>query len=89
MANIKSAKKRIGVAEKKRERNASKKSEMKTAVKKFKAALDAKELELAAELLKEVMSLLDSAAGDGIIHKNKADRDKSKLSTALQKATKS
>lgn len=89
MANIKSAKKRIGVNEAKRERNTSKKSAIKTATKKFKNALEAKELELATELLKEVTSLLDSAAQDNIIHKNKAARDKAKFSSALQKATNS
>jgi len=88
MANIKSAQKRIKVSEAKRAQNASKKSEMKTAIKKFKSAIDAGEIELATELLKDCMSLLDSAAGDNVIHANKANREKAKLSSTLQKATK-
>lgn len=83
MANIKSAKKRISVNEKKRAQNNAAKSEIKTFIKKFRAAITAKELDLASELLNTVFGLLDSAAGNGTIHKNKANRHKGKLAKML------
>ena len=72
MANIKSAKKRILVTRKKTAENRSKKSELNTYIKKFKAAPS-------AELLSKVTSLLDKAVQDNIIHANKANRTKAKL----------
>ena len=86
MANIKSAKKRIGVNEKKNLQNRMIKSEINTNVKKFKASVAAKEFKLAEELLRVVSSSLDSGVQDSVIHKNKADRDKSKLAKMLSNA---
>jgi small subunit ribosomal protein S20 len=83
MANIKSAIKRIKVNETKRERNKPVKSALATEIKKFRLAVDNNELKHAEELLKEVFSALDSAAADNVIHKNKADREKAKLSKLL------
>lgn len=83
MANIKSAEKRIGVTAKKTEQNKSKKSEINTFAKKYKEAIARKELELAAELLKKVTSLVDVAATGNVIHKNKANRMKAKFSKML------
>jgi small subunit ribosomal protein S20 len=83
MANIKSAVKRIKVNEAKRERNKPVKSALATEIKKFRAAVDNNELKHAEELLKRVFSALDSAAADNVIHKNKADREKAKLSKLL------
>ena len=77
MANIKSAKKRIGVTAKKTAENRAKKSELSTFIKKYKAAPT-------KELLQEVTSLLDRAAQDNLIHKNKADRLKATLSKQLK-----
>ena len=73
MANIKSAKKRIGVAKKKNEQNKSAKSEINTEVKKFKA-------NPSAEGLSHVTSLLDRAAQDNVLHGNKANRLKARYS---------
>jgi small subunit ribosomal protein S20 len=86
MANIKSAKKRIAVNEKKNLQNRASKSETNTLVKKFKNAVAAAEFALAAELLKNVMEALDKAAQSSIIHKNKADRQKGTLSKMLSDA---
>ncbi|MCL2851191.1 MAG: 30S ribosomal protein S20 [Firmicutes bacterium] len=83
MANIKSAKKRINVAEKKRVQNTAVKSEIKTFLKKFEASVIAKEVDNATELLKTCSGLLDSAATDGVIHKNKASRQKARLAKKL------
>jgi len=79
MANIKSSKKRIGVAEKKRVQNKSTKSEISTFVKKYKAAIDAKNAEEIKALQSKCFSLLDAAAQDNVIHANKAARQKAKL----------
>jgi len=86
MANIKSAKKRIAVNEKKQAQNQMVKSKIKTDIKKFKAAVTAGEFKLADELLKVVFSELDMAAGNNIMHKNKAARDKANLSKQLHEA---
>ena len=87
MANIKSAQKRVGVNEKKNLQNRMIKSEINTNIKKFRAAIAAKEVELATELLRVVTSLLDNGAQDGVLHKNKADRNKANLAKTLNQLT--
>ena len=86
MANIKSAKKRISVNEKKQAQNQMVKSKIKTDIKKFKTAVAAGEFKLADELLKVVFSELDMAAGSNTMHKNKAARNKASLSKQLHDA---
>ena len=83
MANIKSAKKRILVAEKKTARNKMVKSALKTAIKKFEAAVSANNAEEAKELFVKVTKALDMAAQKGVVHKNMAARKKSRLATKL------
>ena len=68
MANIKSAKKRILVNDKKNLRNRSIKSALKTTVKKFNAAVAEGNKELAASMLPGVISAVDKAAAKGIMH---------------------
>ena len=85
MANIKSAKKRINTIERQTLENKRIKSEINTYIKKFKAAVDAGDKELASKLLVEVTSLVDSAASKNVIHKSNADRKKSRLSAYLNK----
>ena len=75
MPNIKSAKKRVLVAQKKNELNKSIKSEIATAKKKFLVAVENKQVEEATKLLSEVVSLLDNAAQDNVISKNCASRN--------------
>jgi len=88
MANIKSAKKRAKVSEKKNLQNRMAKSEIKTYTKKFLDAIKTKELALAEELLRVLTSLVDNGAQDGVMHKNKADRNKAKFSKMLDTAKK-
>lgn len=83
MANIKSAKKRILVNNKKNLRNRSIKSALKTAIKKYDAAVASGDKELAASMLPQVSSTIDKAAAKGVIHKNAADRKKSQLASKL------
>lgn len=83
MPNIKSAKKRVLVNESKRQQNRAIISEVKTAIKKFNAAIDTNNIQEAERLLPLTMSAIDSAAAKGVIHKNNAANKKSNLSKRL------
>ena len=83
MPNIKSAKKRVLVTEKKNTQNRMIRSAVKTAIKKFNAALAAGDAEAAEKLLPETVSTIDSAASKGILHKNNAANKKSALAKNL------
>ena len=83
MANIKSAKKRVLVIEKKTAVNKAVKSALKTQIKKFLAAVTAGNKEEATKLYPETVSAIDSAASKGILHKNNAANKKAKLAKKL------
>lgn len=83
MPNIKSAKKRVLVTEKKNSQNKMIKSAVKTAIKKYNAALAAGDVAEAEKLLPETVSIIDSAVSKGIIHKNNAANKKSALAKNL------
>lgn len=86
MANIKSAKKRVLIAEARRVKNAAARSRIKTALKKYEASLAAGvNKEETQALLVDVISLLDKAARTNLIHKNAAARKKSRLVTKFNK----
>lgn len=85
MANIKSQKKRIVTAEKARMRNKAVRSELKTAVKRVRAAVEANDAELAQAEAKKAGKLLDKAASKGIIHKNQAAQRKSGVQKLVNK----
>ena len=80
MPRIKSAKKRVEVAERNRQRNVAFKSAIRTAVKKALAdgAQDTN--------LKEAYSLIDRAVLKGVLHKNTAARYKSRVAKAMNKS---
>ena len=78
MPQIKSAIKRVKTQDAARKRNAAQMNKLRTAVKKFKAAA-AGGAEDASKLRVEAESALDKAVSKGLIHKNKAARDKSRL----------
>ena len=80
MANIKSQIKRNRTNELARRRNASAKSAMRTAAKKVRLAVEAKDLANAEELLKKAFRLIDKSVSDGVQHKNTAARQKAELS---------
>ena len=84
MANIKSAKKRILVTNKKTLRNRSAKSALKTVLKKYQALVAAGNKEEAAKMLPQVVSTVDKAAVKGIISKNAANHKKAQLALALK-----
>lgn len=79
MANIKSAKKRILVNEKKREQNLSIKSNIRTYTKKVKTLVAEGKKDEAKEMLNVAFSKIDNAASENVIHKNSAARKKASL----------
>ena len=83
MANIKSAKKRVLVNQKKADRYKSMKSAVKTSIKKVEAAVVAKDKEAAVAALANAISTIDKAATKGVYHKNNAARKVSRLSKAV------
>ena len=83
MANIKSAKKRILVAETRAARNKAIRSKVKTAVKKVEAAVAAKDKGAAQAALLAATSEIDKATSKGVYHKNTASRKVSRLSKAV------
>ncbi len=85
MANIKSAKKRIKVINKKTLRNKMVKSKTKTAIKKLLVAIQQKDVELARTELRNAIKAIDMACSKGIFHKNTANRKKSRLAKAVNK----
>ncbi len=85
MANIKSQKKRILTNERRRQRNQSVRSSLRTAVRGFREAVDAGEKDKAADLLLSTSRQLDKAASKGVIHKNQAANKKSALALALNR----
>lgn len=83
MPNIKSQKKRVITNQKANEINTAKRSRVRTSVKKFSAAIEAKDVDAATKLLTETISLIDRAKNDGIYHDNTASRKISRLSKQL------
>lgn len=83
MPNIKSAKKRVLVTEKKTRQNKAVKSALKTTIKKFLTAVNAGDKEAATALYPETVSAIDSAVSKGILHKNNANNKKAKLAKKL------
>ena len=84
MANIKSQIKRNRQNEKRRLRNKSVKSSLKTAIRKFNQAAAAGDSETATSLMRDASRRLDKAASKGVIHKNQAANRKSAISQKLQ-----
>ena len=86
MPNIKSAKKRVRIIEKKTLRNNMIKSGYKTAVRKFEEAVNAGNIDEAKVLLSNATKKIDQACSKGVIVKNTAARKKSNLSKKLNEA---
>lgn len=79
MANIKSAKKRVLIAEARRVKNAAARSRLRTAIKKYEAALAGGSKEEAQAALVAAISLLDKAGRTHLVHRNAAARKKSRM----------
>lgn len=87
MANHKSALKRARQNEKRNLRNRSLRSALRTALKKFRAQVQAKDLDGATAALPQVHKAIDKAVTKGILHRNTAARAKSRTARALQRAS--
>lgn len=83
LANTKSAEKRINVSAKKKLVNSSKKSALRKVKKSALVAIESNSTNK-NELIMDAMKATDKAVGDGLIHKNKAAREKSRLAKALK-----
>ena len=91
MANIKSAVKRVKIAERNRLYNKSYKSAVKTLTKKYFAAVDKYAAAPSPELMQEVQqrmseaySKIDKAVKKGVLHRNNGARKKSRLARTLK-----
>jgi small subunit ribosomal protein S20 len=83
VANIKSQIKRNRQNEKRRLRNKSVKSSLKTAIRKFHEGAAAGDAESVAGLMREASRKLDKAVSKGVIHKNQAANRKSAIAKRL------
>ncbi|MCG5527721.1 MULTISPECIES: 30S ribosomal protein S20 [Halorhodospira] len=84
MANIASAKKRARQAEERRLRNKSRRSEMRTSMKKVLKAVKTGDHDQAQQAYRSAVRVIDRSANRGIIHKNKAARHKSRLNAKVR-----
>lgn len=85
MPNIKSAKKRVLVIKKKTLINQMHKTALRTAIRKFDEAVEAKNADEAKVCFATAVSKLDKSVKQGILHKNAAARKKSQLALKLAK----
>ena len=84
MANSPQALKRARQAKKRRERNMSLRSRLRTYVKRVVNSAEAGDVEQASTALQQAIPFIDSAVNKGLIHKNKAARTKSRLNTRVR-----
>jgi len=85
LANIKSAKKRVNIAERNRLRNVSIRSAVKTAVRKVLEAVKSANSEEITVALNKAYSVIDKAVSKGVLHKNTAARKKSRITRHINK----
>ena len=84
MANTPSATKRARQAEQRRARNASRRSIVRTYIKKVVRAIEAKDKDAAQAAYSQAVPIIDRMVTQGIIHKNKAARHKSRLNAGIR-----
>lgn len=86
MPNIKSAKKRVLVIEKKSLQNKMIKSAVKTEIKKIDTLVKEGKIEEAKVELSVAFKMIDSATSKGVYHRNNASNKKAKLSKKVYNA---
>lgn len=79
MPNIASAKKRMRQNETRRLRNRSRRSRLRTSLRKLDEAIEAGDMDVIQAQWKEAQALLDRTARRGVIHPNTAARKKARL----------
>ena len=85
MPNIKSSKKDVLSSKIAYEKNKANKSELKTNLKKYDAALVAGDKAVAEAAYKQAVKAVDQAVVKGLLHKNNAARKKSSMTLKLNK----
>ena len=85
MPNHKSAEKRVRQSERRRLINRANRSRLRTAMKELRSGLEKGGKE-AAELLPKTISEIDKAVQKGVLHRNAAARQKSRLTTRVNQA---
>lgn len=83
MANHPSALKRVRQTRTRTLRNRANTGRLRTAIKKLRAAIAAKDLKTAQALLRPTLSQIDRSIQKGVIHRNAASRYKSHLTLAF------
>ena len=83
MPNIKSAKKRVLIAQVRKARNKANRSAMKTAIKKFEAAAAEGNRTEAEGAYKAAVKMVDQSVKKGVLHKNNAAHKKSAMTLKL------
>ena len=84
MANIKSSKKAIKVIAKKTDNNHELKARVKNLIKNCEKAIASNDVETATSICKDVQKYIDKAVSKGLVKKNTADRQKSRLSQKVK-----
>jgi small subunit ribosomal protein S20 len=83
LANSPQARKRARQAEKRRRQNASQRSMVRTYIKRVRAAIDSGDADKARDAYTAAVPVIDRMADKGMLHKNTAARQKSRLSTQI------
>ena len=84
MANTAQSRKRARQAENNRQHNAAYRSKFRTFVKKVLGAVKAGDKAQAEQAYKQAVAIIDKTANKGLIHKNKAARQKSRLNARIR-----
>jgi len=84
MANIQSARKRARQSQKRRTHNMSLRTEVRTAIKSVTKAVAAGDKAAAADVLRRSHGVIDRVAAKGVLHRNAANRYKSRLAAAVK-----
>ena len=86
MPNHKSAEKRVRQNERRRVRNRSSRSRLRTAIKELRGTLASGSAKESAGLLPNTISEIDKAVQKGVLHRNAAARHKSRLTARVNQA---
>ncbi len=84
MPNTASAQKELRKSSSRRLRNRGQRSTLRSAIKKVRSAIEAKDQEAAEQAFRAAVKKLDQAAAKHLIHRNTAARTKSRLSKAVR-----
>lgn len=84
MANSPQARKRAKQSEKRRAQNASQRSMVRTYIKRVHGAVETNDAEAAGAALAQAVPIIDKMVSKGIMHKNQAARQKSRLNKRVK-----